>query len=73
MGTFYWAVCTLLIAAWAFPRRWLHVVGVLGCAVMSYRAWFVLNDMPSFALSVASAVMHGALCFKIWVMRRPMS
>lgn len=70
---FYWFVALVLVVGWTFPRKYLHLVGFVGMLVMTYRAWSFGGDMPMMMLNLASALINGAMAYRMWVLGHKLS
>lgn len=68
---FYYGVAAFLVVAWTFPRRHLHVAGLVGMAIMCYRAAVFGPDWPMCALNGACSVVHAIMCWRLWILMRP--
>ncbi len=67
---FYWVTMVVLVFAWGLPRRHLHLVGILGMSIMSWRAWTFGPDWPMVVLNASTVVAHTIMSFRIWVLRK---
>lgn len=66
----FYVVAVILVVSFVLPRRWLHVIGVFGAGIMTYRAVSFGPDWPMAFLVGASCVVHCGMLFCIWVLRR---
>lgn len=66
----FWVTAALLVGAFMLPRRWLHLVGLLGMGVMTYRAVSFGPDWPMAFLNGSCCAMHSGMLYYIWVLRR---
>lgn len=65
----FWVTATALIMAFALPRRWLHLVGLLGGGIMTYRAILFGPDWPMAFLVGGCCAVHCWMLYYIWVLR----
>lgn len=62
----YWIASIALIVSMALPRKFLHLVGVVGCSIMTWRVYSYSQDGPQIMLNLACAVVHLGMLIKIW-------
>lgn len=65
----FWVAAVVLVVAFVLPRRWLHLIGLLGMGVMTYRAVSFGPDWPMAYLNGACCVVHCGMLYRIWVLR----
>ena len=65
-----WLVVFVLIACLFLPRRWMHLIGVLGCSIMAHKS-LSAEGFQLFAINVGIALVHGVQCWRYWIGRVP--
>lgn len=57
MQVFWTAVALMLVFSLTVPRRWLHLIGFVGCALLAVHA-LQLGDAAFFFLQIGCLIAH---------------
>lgn len=63
MNVVYWLTVIILIIALSFPRRYMHMIGAVGIALMTVSVW---GNWPMVFLNICTSIMHVAMMIKFW-------
>jgi len=61
-----WLTAVVLLVALWLPRMQLHMIGLFGMMVMTWRAVSFSNDMPMAFLNGCTTIVHALMVIRLW-------